>query len=261
MLLAPLRHLESQSKYETAQRTKQICGRVFRYGIASGYCSRDPSADLAGALVTPRTQHRAAITNPREVGALLRAIEGYQGNFATVCALRLAPLLFVRPGELRAAEWQEIDLDAAEWRIPAEKMKMGSAHIVPLAAQAITVLRELQPLTGHGRFLFPGQRSAKRPMSENTINAALRYMGYDKATMSAHGFRAMASTLLNELGYKPDVIERQLAHVERNKVRAAYNRASYLEERRQMMQQWADYLDNLKRSDNLVAFRHSEMSS
>lgn len=173
----------------------------------------------------------------------------------TRCALRLAPLLFVRPGELRHAEWAEFDMDAAEWRIPAHKMKMPEAHVVPLPTQAMAILRELHPLTGRGRYLFPGLRTIGEPMSENTVNAALRRLGYDKDTMTGHGFRAMASTRLNELGWAPDVIERQLAHAERNKVRAAYNRAQYMGERRKMMQAWADYLDGLRTGAKVIAFK------
>jgi integrase len=186
---------------------------------------------------------------------LIRALEGYSGNLVTCSALKLAPLLFVRPGELRHAEWSEIDLEAAEWRIPARKMKMRNEHIVPLATQAVKILEEVQPLTGRGRYVFPIVRSSTRPMSENTITAALRSMGYDGQTMTAHGFRALASTRLNEIGWAPDVIERQLAHVERNKVRSVYNRAQYLAQRRKMMQAWADYLDGLAAGHNVVPFR------
>ena len=244
-LLATLRRIEARGARETAHRTKQRCGQVFRYAIATGRATRDPSADLRGALAPPVRKSRAALTDPAKVADLLRALEDYSGQFPTRCALRLAPLLFVRPGELRHAEWTEFDLDSATWRIPAHKMKMREEHIVPLPEQAIAILRELHPLTGRGRFLFPSLRTPLEPMSENTVNAALRRLGYDKETMTGHGFRAMASTRLNELGWKPDVIERQLAHAERNKVRAVYNRAQYLAERRKMMQAWADYLDAL----------------
>lgn len=189
---------------------------------------------------------RAALVEPAQVGELLQPLEGYTGQFVTRCALRIAPLLFVRPGELRRAEWAEFNLEQAEWRIPASKMKVREAHTVPLAPQALAILRELQPLTGRGRYLFPSLRSLGKPMSENTVNAALRRLGYDKHTMTGHGFRAMASTRLNEMGWPPDVIERQLAHAERNKVRAAYNRAQYMAERRKMMAVWADYLDHLR---------------
>jgi integrase len=248
-LLTVLRRIEARGAHETAHRTKQRCGQVFRYAIATGRAQRDPTPDLRGALSPVVSKSRAAITDPAKVGDLLRSIDGYAGDFVTRCALRLAPLLFVRPGELRHAEWAELDFDAAEWRIPAGKMKMREEHIVPLPTQAVAILRELQPLTGSGandRFLFPSIRTRTEPMSENTVNAALRRMGFDKDTMTGHGFRAMASTRLNELGWKSDVIERQLAHAERNKVRAAYNRAQYMAERRTMMQAWADYLDALR---------------
>ncbi|HEY5780340.1 MAG TPA: integrase arm-type DNA-binding domain-containing protein [Lysobacter sp.] len=245
-LLAILRRIEARGAHETAHRTKEKCGQVFRYAIATGRASRDPSADLRGALAPIVRTSRAAVTDPGLMGDLLRAIDGYTGQFATRCALRLAPLLFVRPGELRHAEWREMDLDAAVWRIPAHKMKMRETHTVPLSPQALAILRELEPLTGRGRYLFPSLRTPAEPMSENTVNAALRRLGYDKDTMTGHGFRAMASTRLNEMGWTPDVIERQLAHAERNKVRAAYNRAQYLAERKKMMAAWADYLDQLR---------------
>lgn len=252
-LLATLRRTESRGRYETAHRAKQRASQVFRYAIATGRAERDPSADLKGALQPVVSKKRAAITEPVKVAALLRAIHAYSGQFVTCCALKLAPVLFVRPGELRHAEWLEIDLDAAEWRIPAAKMKMRDEHIVPLPSQAVEILRELYPLTGRGRYVFPGIRSSTRPMSENTIVAALRNMGYDRNTMTGHGFRALASTRLNEMGWAPDVIERQLAHVERNKVRGVYNRALYLDERRKLMAAWADYLDGLRGSGNVSA--------
>ena len=227
----------------TAQRAKQYASAIFRYAIAHGLARRDPTQDLRGAISPGKPQSRAAITDPRKVGPLLRAIEEYDGHPVVRHALRLLPLVFVRPGELRHAEWAEIDTPAAEWRIPAEKMKMREAHLVPLSRQALAILEGIEPLTGRGRYVFPSVRSAQRPISENTLNAALRRLGYSKEEMTAHGFRAMASSLLNEQGWPPDVIERQLAHAERNKVRAAYNRASHLGERRRMMQAWADYLD------------------
>jgi integrase len=254
-LLAALKRIEARGANETAHRTKDKCGQVFRYAIAHGMATRDPSADLRGALAPIVRTSRAAITEPAKVGALLRALDGYGGQHVTRCALRLAPLLFVRPGELRAMEWAELDLDAAEWRIPAHRMKMREAHVVPLALQAMVILRELQPLTGRGRYCFPSLRAAAAPMSENTINAALRALGYDKVTMTGHGFRAMASTCLNELGWQPDVIERQLAHAERNKVRAAYNRAAYMAERQRMMQAWADYLEGLRAGTKVVPIK------
>ncbi|MDP1698220.1 MAG: integrase arm-type DNA-binding domain-containing protein [Xanthomonadaceae bacterium] len=255
-VLAVLRKIEAAGNNETAHRVKQRIGQVFRYAIATGRADRDPSADLRGALAPPVRKSRAAVTDPAQVADLLRAIAGYQGQFATCCALKLSPLVFVRPGELRRAEWTEFDLDAAEWRIPAHKMKMREAHTVPLAPQAVAILRDLHPLTGGWRYCFPSLRTADRPMSENTINAALRRLGFDKETMTGHGFRAMASTRLNEMGWAPDVIERQLAHAERNKVRAAYNRAQHMAERRKMMAAWADYLDILRDgAANVVAIR------
>lgn len=255
-LLAMLRRIEARGANETAHRVKDKCGQVFRYAIATGRATRDPSADLRGALHPIVSTSRAAITDPAMMGDLLRALDSYSGQFITRCALRLAPLLFVRPGELRNAEWSELDLDGAVWRIPAGKMKMREAHVVPLAPQAVAILRELEPLTGRGGYVFPSLRTADRPMSENTINAALRRLGFDKGTMTGHGFRAMASTRLNEMGWAPDVIERQLAHAERNKVRAAYNRAQYMAERQTMMAAWADYLDGLRAGTaNVVAFK------
>lgn len=254
-LLAALRAIEAKGRHETATRTKQRVGQVLRYAIATGRAERDITADLRGALAPVPTKNRAAITDPARVGELLRAIDGYQGEPATAAALQLAALTFVRPGELRAAEWREFDLDAAEWRIPAERMKMGDAHIVPLPTQATQILRELHRLTGSGKYLFPSLRSRDRCMSENTLNAALRRLGYTSEQMTAHGFRAMASTLLNEQSFPGDVIELQLAHAERNKVRAAYNRAQRLPERRKMMQAWADYLDGLKARGQVVPIR------
>lgn len=251
-ILAVLRSIETRGRRETAHRVKQRIGQVFRYAIATGRAERDPSNDLRGALSPVVTTSRAAVTDPTQIADLLRAIDDYQGQPATRTALRLAPLVFARPGNLRAMEWSELDLDAAEWRIPAHKMKVREPHVVPLAQQAVVMLRELHPLTGYGRYVFPGLRTGQRPMSENTINASLRRLGYDKETMTGHGFRALASTRLNEMGWAPDIIERQLAHAERNKVRAAYNRASYMAERRKMMQVWADYLDTLRMSRSKV---------
>ncbi|MDM4770850.1 tyrosine-type recombinase/integrase [Solimonas sp. SE-A11] len=252
-LLSVLRRVESRGRLETAQRLKQRCAQVFRYAVATGRAERNPCADLAGALATPKTVHRAAVLDPTGIGELLRAIDSFTGTFPTACALKLAPLVFVRPGELRQAEWAEIDLDAAQWRIPASKMKMRRDHLVPLSSQAVAILRGLEPLTGRRRYLFPSVRSGARPMSENTINAALRRLGYDKHEMTGHGFRSLASTRLHEMGWTSEVIERQLAHAERNKVKAAYNHAEYLPERRRMMQAWADYLDTLRDRRNVVA--------
>lgn len=244
-ILSALRRVEMRGAVETAHRIQQICSQVFRYAIASGFAERDPCADLRGALAPVKKRHHASITDPVEIGKLLRNIRSYEGFQITKHALQIAPLVFVRPGELRHAEWSEFDLEKAEWRIPAEKMKMRELHIVPLSRQALEILNELHPLTGHGKYLFTGLRSAHRPMSENTILGALRRLGYTKDEMTGHGFRSMASTLLNENGWNRDAIERQLAHAERDNIRAAYNYAEYLPERRKMMQWWADYLDQL----------------
>ncbi len=254
-LLTVLRRIENRGAIETAHRAHQNCGQIFRYAVATGYAERDPSNDLKGAIPPTKQKHHASIINPSAIGELLRAIDGYQGQFITKCALRLAPLVFVRPGELRHAEWTEINFTAKEWRIPAEKMKMRVMHIVPLSKQAIEILQELKALTGNGKYLFPGVRSINRPMSENTVLGALRRLGYTSNEMTGHGFRSMASTLLNEQGWKPDGIERQLAHGERNKVRAAYNYAEYLPERKKMMQHWADYLDKLKKGAEIIVLK------
>lgn len=249
-LLKVLRRIASRGALETAHRVGQICSQVFRYAIATGRADRDPYPDLRGALPPTKQTHLASITEPARIGELLRALHGYTGHFPTLCALKLAPLVFVRPGELRAAEWSEFNLDAAEWRIPAARMKAGELHIVPLSNQALAILRELHPRTSAGRYVFPSTRSAQRPMSENTVTAALRRLDYASGEMTGHGFRSMASTLLNEQGWHRDAIERQLAHGERNKVRAAYNYAEHLPERRKMMQAWADYLDGLRARAN-----------
>lgn len=245
VLLKCLRRIEDKGAVETAHRALQTCGQVFRYAIATGRAERDLTADLRGALMPSQEVHRPAILDPAGVGALLRSFDAYP-KLATRAALVFGALTFVRPKELRLAEWTEIDEERAEWRIPGQKMKMREQHIVPLARQALEVVGELRGLTGAGRYLFPSSRTTERPMSEATVLAALRALGYGKEEMCGHGFRAMASTLLNENGWPSDVIERQLAHAERNKVRAAYNRAQFLPERRKMMQAWADYLDALK---------------
>jgi len=259
-MLKLLRRIEERGAHETAHRTKQRCSQIFRYAIATGRAQNDPTAALRGALAPVVSTSRAAITDPLKMGELLRAIDGYTGSFVVRCAMKLSPLVFVRPGELRQAEWTEIDLDGARWNIPAAKMKMRAEHLVHLSSQAVAILRELHPLTGRGKYVFPGERSASRPLSDGTINAALRRLGFDKNTMTAHGFRAMASTRLNEIGWAPDVIERQLAHVEKNKVRAAYNRAQYLDERIRMLQAWADYLDGLRAGGAVVvAFKRSQV--
>lgn len=247
-VLAALRAVEADGRHETAHRVKQRIGAVMRFAIAAGLAESDPTAPLRGALTPVVPRKRAAITDPARVGDLLRAIDGYAGLLPTRCAMQLAALTFVRPGELRQAEWTEFDIDGHEptWRIPAAKTKVREEHLVPLAPQAVAILRELHPLTGSGRYLFPSAWGRGKPMSENTLNSALRRLGFDSAEHCAHGFRALASTRLNEMGWPPDVIERQLAHAERNKVRAAYNRAQYMAERRKMMQAWADYLDALR---------------
>ncbi|MDP1573599.1 MAG: tyrosine-type recombinase/integrase [Coxiellaceae bacterium] len=250
-LLSAVRRIESRGAIETAHRALQNCGQIFRYAIASGKAERDVSADLRGALTPVKQKHFASITDPVAIAGLLRAIDGYKGHFATRCALQLAPLLFVRPGELRNAEWSEISFMNAEWRIPAEKMKMRVQHIVPLSTQAISILQEMHALTGNGQYIFPSVRSIKRPMSDNTLIAALRRLGYTKEEITPHGFRSMASTLLNEQGWNPDAIERQLSHGEKDTVRAAYNFAQYLPDRKKMMQAWAEYLDKLA-SQNLT---------
>lgn len=252
-LLAVLRRIESRGILDTAHRVHQQCGQVFRYAVATGRAERDPSTDLKGALPPVKVKHHASIIEPQQIGGLLRAISGYSGSFVTVCALKLAPLVFARPGELRHAEWTEFDLEKAEWRIPADKMKMPSVHIVPLSKQAIAVIEALKPLTGTGKYLFPSIRTVTRPMSENTVNGALRRLGYTGDEMVGHGFRSMASTILNEQGWNRDAIERQLAHSERDGVRAAYNYAEYLPERKRMMQSWADYLDGLAAGADVIS--------
>ncbi|MBN8728737.1 MAG: tyrosine-type recombinase/integrase [Xanthomonadales bacterium] len=256
-ILAVLRKIEAGGTHETAHRVKARIGQIFRYAVATGRAERDPTGDLRGALAPVISTPRAAVTDPAAVADLLRALDSYSGEPTTATALRLAPLLFARPGNLRAMEWAELDFEAAEWRIPAGKMKMREGHVVPLATQAAALLQSLRGLTGSGRYVFPSLRTRTRPMSENTINAALRRLGFEKATMTGHGFRATASTRLNELGWPPDVIERQLAHAERNKVRAVYNRAQYMPERRKMMQAWADYLDALRSGANVVPIKRN----
>jgi integrase len=256
-LLAVLRRIESRGALESAHRIRTICGQVFRYAVATGRAERDPSADLKGALPQPQEKHRAAITDPAEVGKLLRTIDGYQGSFIVKCALQIAPLVFVRPGELRHAEWAEIDFENAQWNIPAGKMKMKEPHLVPLSQQAIEILTELKKLTGSGRYVFPG-RTSQRPMSDNAILAALRNMGYPKDEMSGHGFRAMARTILDEvLQVRPDFVEHQLAHAVRDPNGRAYNRTAHLNERIKMMQMWADYLDGLRVGAKVLPFNPS----
>jgi len=256
-VLKVLKRIEERGFHETAHRARQRCSQVFRYAVQTERAGHDVTTDLRGALAPVVSEHHAAITEPARIGELLRAIDGYTGHFVTAFALKLAPLLFVRPGELRHAEWTEFDSGGPEpqWRIPAEKMKMGEQHIVPLSKQALALLRELQLRTGNGPYVFPSILSRSRPMSDNTVNAALRRLGYTSDEMTGHGFRSLASTCLNEQGYQPDLIELQLAHAERNRVRAAYNKAQRLPERRKMMQAWADYLDGLRANANVVPFR------
>jgi integrase len=256
-LLDVLKRIEARGTHETAHRTKAICGRVFRYAIATGRAKHDVTADLKGALTAVTVESFPAITEPARVGELLRAIDGYVGQRVVAAALKLLPLVFTRPGELRGVEWSEIDLDRAEWRIPAERMKMRREHLVPLSTQAVSILRELHPITGGGRYVFPGLLSPAKPISDNTLNAALRRLGYTTDDVTAHGFRTTASTLLNEQGWHPDLIELQLAHMEQNESRAAYNRSLRIEERRRMMQAWADYLDGLRAGANVVPLRRS----
>jgi integrase len=248
-VLGVCRRLESKGKHESAHRARALASRVMRYGVATGRCERDPCADLRGALTPVKVKNHAAITEPTKLGELLRAIDGYEGQPSTAYALKIAPYVFVRPGELRHAQWSEFDLDAKEpiWRIPPGRMKMREQHIVPLAPQVVELLKQLERFTGDGALVFPSLTSSARPISDNTMNTALRRMGYTREQIVAHGFRSTASTLLNEQGWHPDLIELQLAHAERNKVRAAYNRAERLPERRKMLLSWADYLDALKK--------------
>ncbi|OOG56406.1 integrase arm-type DNA-binding domain-containing protein [Rhodanobacter sp. C03] len=252
-LLATVNRIVDRGAVESAHRVLQNCGQVLRYAIATGRAERNPVADLRGALPPVKQTHLAAIVDPVAIGGLLRAMDGYQGSLVTKCALRLAPLVFVRPGELRQAEWAEFDMDGAQWNIPAEKMKMREPHLVPLAPQAVAILRELHPLTGRGRYVFPSARSPQRPMSNNAVLSALRRMGYATDEMSGHGFRAMARTVLDEvLHFRPDYIEHQLAHAVKDPNGRAYNRTAHLSERRKMMAGWADYLDTLKIGGNVV---------
>lgn len=253
-LLAMLRAIESRGIVDMAHRIQQHCGAIFRYAIATGRAIADPIPSLRGALSTVKQEHYAAITDPAEYAELLRDIDNYRGEATTKAAMQLLALTFQRTKEVRFAEWSQFDLAAALWRIPAEIMKMREAHIVPLSKQAIEILNRLQAITGGGRLVFPSSISRERPISENTVVYGLARMGY-KGRMTGHGFRSVASTLLNEQGYRPDIIERQLAHSEKNAVRAAYNRAEYLPERKNMMQEWADYLDKIKVGADVIPLR------
>jgi integrase len=256
-ILEALRKIEKRGRHETATRVRSTVGAVFRYAIATGRAERDPSADLRGALITPTVTHRATIVEPNAVGALLRAIDGFEGQPTTRYALQLAPIVFVRPGELRKAEWAEFNIKAAEWRIPGAKMKMRRPHRVPLAPQALAILAELQEITAGSKYLFPSVRSWHRPISENTLNAALRRLGYDKTELTVHGLRSTASSLLNESGkWHADAIERQLAHQEQDEVRGAYTHAAeFWQERVRMMKWWATHLDELRERGRMVALR------
>ncbi len=255
-LLDVVRRIEQRGAVDTAHRALNNCGQILRYAVATGRASRDPSGDLRGALSHVKGRHFASVTEPAKVAAVLRALDGYEGTLTVRCALHLAPLVFVRPGELRHAKWVDIDLDAAEWRYTVTKT--STEHIVPLSRQAADILRELQPLTGRGLYVFPSARSAARPMSDNAILAAMRRMGISKEEMTGHGFRAMARTILDEvLGFRPDFIEHQLAHAVRDPNGRAYNRTAHLPERHKMMQQWADYLDMLKSGTEIITINHS----
>ena len=256
-LLATMRRIEARGALETAHRALACCGQVFRYAVSTGRAERDPTGDLRGSLPpVKRDKHFAAITEPKKVGELMRDIDGYQGSYIVKSAFKLSPLLFVRPGELRKMEWKDLNLDEAEWCYFITKT--DTQHIVPLARQAVEVLREIQPLTGRGKYVFHGERDHDRPMSDNAIRSALRRMGWANDEMTPHGFRAMASTILDNMGYKQEWLERQLAHEEPNKVKAAYKRDAwrmYLPERTAMMQAWADYLDKLKTGAVVIPLR------
>lgn len=255
-VLAAVNKIEARGAIDSAHRVKQICGQIFRFAVASGAAERDVTVDLRGALATVPRKNYAAIIDPKQAGQLLRSIDAYSGHPYAAAALKLAPLVFVRPGELRSAEWKEIDLASAEWRIPGIKMKMGLEHIVPLSIQAVEILYAMHPLTGHGKFVFPSIRAGERCMSENTVNAALRSLGYSKEVMSGHGFRAMARTILDEvLGERIDLIEHQLAHMVKDPLGRAYNRTSHLPARREMMQRWANYLDSVRKITDVLPIR------
>lgn len=257
-LLMMLRRIESRGSLETAHRTRSACSQVFRYAIATGRAERDCAADLKGALPPYKKGHHAAIIDPRLIAPLLRSIDAFEGSFVVKCALRIAPYVFVRPGELRTAEWTEINLENAEWNIPGNKMKMKQPHLVPLSSQAMEILKELQPLTGHSKYIFPCHRSPLRPMSENALRVALRRMGYTNDEMTPHGFRAMARTILDEvLQIRPDYIEHQLAHAVKDPNGRAYNRTAHLAERKKMMQLWADYLDGLKQGAKVISLKQA----
>lgn len=245
-VLAVLKRIEARGRHETAHRVRSESGNVFRYAVITGRADRDPTPDLRGAIAAVSRRHRPALLEPSRIGELLRAIYGYRGDVSTEFALKLLPLTFVRPGELQLAQWSEFHFENSEWRIPASRMKMREQHVVPLSTQARALFEDLHTLTGEGSWVFPSIRSSDRPISDNTVNAALRRLGFSGNEMVGHGFRSMASTSLNEQGWHPDLIELQLAHAERNESRGAYNHAQRLPERRHMMQHWADYLDTLR---------------
>jgi integrase len=255
VLLTMFRRIEARGAAYTAHRVRGLCGQVFRYGVATGRCERDPTGDLKGALTPIKTTHRPAVTDPKELAPLLRMLDGYQGSLVVRCALRLLPLLFVRPGELRAMLWADVDLDKGEWSYMVNKTK--TQHIVPMAKQAVAILREIHPLTGNGIYVFPSARTNARPMSDMAMNAGMRRMGINTRTeITGHDFRAVARTILDEvLGFRPDFIEHQLAHAVRDPLGRAYNRTSHLTERKKMMQAWADYLDALKAGAKIIPFR------
>ena len=258
MMLAPLKKLEARGNRETAKKCRSFASRVFRYGAATGRCNADPTAILAGALLTPQARHHAAILEPEKFGGLLRAIETFDCYPTTKLALKIAPHIFVRPGEMRHGDWAEIDLEKAIWTIPAGKMKARRTHAVPLSRQVVELFKELKEVTGGKGYMFPAFHTRLRPMSENTINAAFRRMGFTKDEMTAHGFRSTASTMLNESGlWHPDAIERALAHGDSNAIRGTYNRGQYWDERVRMAQWWSDYIDQLRAGGKVVQFRHA----
>lgn len=258
-ILIVLNRIVSRGAVETAHRVKQTIGQVFRYGVATGRAERDKTIDLKGALPVYRKKHFPAITDPKELGHLLRVIDDYRGSLVIRCAFKLSPLVMLRPSELAGAEWSEIDFDAEMWTIPVARMKGSKAvkednlttHVIPLSRQAIAILKEIEPFSGRFQHIFTGARNRRKSMSASSVNMALRRLGY-QGVMTAHSFRTMASTMLNEMGYSPDAIEKQLAHKDKNRIRAVYNRAQYLEERRLLLQQWADYLDTLKNGADVI---------
>ncbi|MDP3520383.1 MAG: integrase arm-type DNA-binding domain-containing protein [Hydrogenophaga sp.] len=259
-ILTALRRIESRGAMETAHRAKQVTGQVFRYAVASGLIESDPTRDLSGALAPKQTRHHPALTDPIKVGKLMRDIDRYQGTYIVRALLAITPLVFQRPGEIRQMEWQEIDFEKGLWEIPATKMKMKEPHIVPLCKQAINILKDIHPLTSWGLFVFPNERSRKTPVSDGTVNKALRNMGYTRDQMTAHGFRAMGRTILDEvLEFPPHLIEQQISHAVRDPLGRAYNRTSHLPQRIKMMQTWGDYLEKLKSGAEVLPLRQSSL--